>query len=292
MLPSPGFVAIRPTREDAEQYKDAFYTLIDAIQGKLTYKQLAAAVDPDALDNVSSVFRSLNARTLNPSGRTSVLRYIFDKAQLFTGKGRAVVRNVPDAAYFALLEFLSIPEAQQDAARARLVGTYRFWRFSMEHPGEYVLGRLCIEEDAATHALRASMLQVRLLREGHVGGRQEFTGYVLRVANMDLLILRSARTNAVRTILLNHCQTSDVGTDHNPRSPFRGCALHVISLDGHELGIDGSKAFHSPVHLALVDNVDELAGLEASLDVVGEGDPRLPRRVIRKLQAAGEIRRL
>jgi hypothetical protein len=46
------------------------------------------------------------------------------------------------------------------------------------------------------------------------------------------------------------------------------------------------------VHLSLVDDVDELAALDELLDVIPEGDARIPRRVVDKLKRLGPLKRL
>ena len=70
---------------------------------------------------------------------------------------------------------------------------------------------------------------------------------------------------------------------------FAGRRNHIVLMDGFGFGIDG---FFSPVHLSLVDDVDELASLDEVPDVVPEDDRRIPWRVVRKLKRNGPLKRL
>jgi hypothetical protein len=81
-----------------------------------------------------------------------------------------------------------------------------------------------------------------------------------------------------------------VGTDVNPRSVFTGKQNHVAHMDGMTVGIDRRSCFLTPVHLSLVDDVDELATLDETLDVVTEGDPRIPQRVVNRLRRHGPLK--
>jgi hypothetical protein len=62
-------------------------------------------------------------------------------------------------------------------------------------------------------------------------------------------------------------------------------------MDGLTIGIDGRRRFLTPVHISLVDDVDELAALDEMLDVVPEGDAHIPRRVLDKLRRLGPLKR-
>jgi hypothetical protein len=84
--------------------------------------------------------------------------------------------------------------------------------------------------------------------------------------------------------------TGEEEKNANPRCQFEGASLHIVQMDGFALGIDGSTGFFSPVHLSLVDDIDELAGLEANLDVLPEQS--IPKRVAEKLRQNGPMRRL
>ena len=112
-----------------------------------------------------------------------------------------------------------------------------------------------------------------------------------------LMMLRDARNEEFRVTLFQRSKSDDVGVgdENRPgdrRSVFAGRRRHLVHLDGFGLGIDGASGFFSPVHMSLVDDVDELATLDEKLDVVPEGDPRIPARIAKKLKGYGSLRRL
>jgi hypothetical protein len=61
-------------------------------------------------------------------------------------------------------------------------------------------------------------------------------------------------------------------------------------MEGLTFGIDRRSCFLSPVHFSLVDDVDELAGLDATLGLLTEGNARLPQRVVNKIKGCGSLR--
>jgi hypothetical protein len=54
--------------------------------------------------------------------------------------------------------------------------------------------------------------------------------------------------------------------------------------------MDGSKAFVSPTHISLVDDVDELSELDEFIDVMPQSDGRVPSRVVKRLMRCGPLR--
>jgi hypothetical protein len=78
----------------------------------------------------------------------------------------------------------------------------------------------------------------------------------------------------------------------NPRSVFAGRRHHIVHMDGLSLGIDGSRVFASPVHISLVDDVDELERLNEFLDVVPQSDGRVPPSVVKRLMRCGPLKAL
>jgi hypothetical protein len=292
---TPGAIVVRPTREDAEQDVNMFYLLLDTLReiaDTLTLKQIAAITGEVTLNPQVNTHKKIKNRTLSKDARDFLLRFIFDQAALIYGGPATQVADIKDAFYFAFLKYAGVKLTSQDKSRARLIGTYRFWRPSVEHDGEYVFGKIELAESPVTRALTAKMVQIRRSGPGDPGEREEFSGYLFRVSHMHLLVLVDEITKDIRATILKYSKPSEIGTDLNPRSPFKGRLKHIIWMDGFVLGVDGDKVFFSPLHLSLVDDVDQLAALENTLDIIPESDPRLPPRVLRKLQRNGPLRRL
>jgi len=240
----------------------------------------------------TNIHKKLAKRTLPKEARDRCLRHAFEEGDFFSRATRHKLAGIPDAVYFAFLNFAAVKETSQDKARARSVGSYKFWRPSVEHDEEFIFGRIDFEEHPDNHALKARMLQVKQASDGELAAREEFKGYLFRVCHMHLLFLHDPVSNDVRMAIFPRCKVSEVGTTRNSRCPFAGSVLHTVWMDGFVLGIDGSNCFFSPVHLSLVDDVDELAGLDDQLDIIQADDRRLPRRVFNKLQRSGPLRRL
>ncbi len=283
-MSEPGLIYIAPTREDAERDAEVFYSLLEAHRPSLSLKAIAGIVDDKTNNPDQNMHKRIKNKSFSTHEKRLILRHIYEHG-VPASVLRSQIGGCPDALFHALLMFLGVNETSQDKARARLIGTYRFYRFSSAHDGEYVIGKLTITHDKKSRALCAEMLQLRLPGRNEPGIRERFTGYALRVANMYLVFMRHTRTSAVRMLLLGDFHHDDVGTDINPGSCFKGRVFHAVSMDGHELGVDGNKPFYSPVHMSLVEDVTELALLDQQLDVVPEDDPRLPARVVKKLQA-------
>ncbi len=174
-----------------------------------------------------------------------------------------------------------------------MAGTYKLWRFSVEHENEFVLGRIDIEEDNVTHALKVKMSQPKRPRDGLRGSVENATGYMFRLSNMYVLLLTDNLTDDLRVTIFPRSKMDLVGPEQNKSSVYAATHEHVIHLDGFGLGVDGSTGFFSPVHLSLVDDVDELAGLDDLLDVApADDEKRIPKRIVEKLRRSGPLRRL
>lgn len=292
--PTPGQEIIRPTRSSAERHSDDFYALLEALRGPdtLPLRKIAEISGDTSLNPEPNILRKIKSRTLSDDARKFLLRHIFDEARLVSGKTPKQLSTVDDALYFAFLNYFSVREALQDDARAHVTGTYKFWRYSVEHEGEFVLGKLTCFEDPQTRALK---VDVRMRRNADDGGRptcSHFSGYLFAVEQMYLTVVRRTTTHEIRMTLYPHYRMNPVGTEVNPRSVFAGKQNHIVLMDGLTIGIDGRSCFLTPVHLSLVDDVDELAALDELLDVIPEGDARIPRRVVDKLKRLGPLKRL
>ena len=66
--------------------------------------------------------------------------------------------------------------------------------------------------------------------------------------------------------------------DVNPRSVFAGIQNHIAHMDGMTIGIDRRSCFPHASVLVAGGRSDELATLDETIDVVGAGDPRIPKR--------------
>jgi hypothetical protein len=292
--PTPGQAVIRPTRSSAETHPDDFYALLEALRGPdtLPLRKIAEISGDTSLNPEPNILRKIKSRTLSDDARKFLLRHIFEDENLVSGNTRRKLSGVDDALYFAFLNYFNVREARQDDARAHVTGTYKFWRYSIEHEGEFVLGKLICFEDPQTRALR---IDVKMRRNADDGARRtcvHLSGYLFSVEQMYLSVLRRPTNNELRMTLYPHYRMNPVGTEVNPRSVFAGKQNHIVLMEGLTIGIDGRSCFLSPVYLSLVDDVDELAALDEMLDVVPEGDARIPRRVVDKLRRLGPLRRL
>lgn len=287
-------IAVRPTRAEAERDKDAFYELLAVVQalGLLTNKAIAIATQDKSEHSDANISKRIKNKAFDDEARRRILDRIFGAENLLSGETRKKMVEIPEALYFAFLNHFDVKETSQDSARARIVGIYKLWRFSVEHEGEFVVGRLKFFEDQVTRALRVEMLQRKKPFQGLRGAYERLSGYLFRVSHMYLMLLTDPHTRDVRMTLFPRAKVDEVGTDVNPKSVFSGRRDHIVYMDGFGLGIDGSAGFFSPVHIELVDDADELAKLDDLLDVVPEGDPRVPARVAKQLSRNGPLRRL
>jgi hypothetical protein len=292
--PTPGQTIIRPTRSSAEKHSDDFYTLLEALRGPetLPLRKIAEISGDTSLNPEPNILRKIKSRTLSDDARKFLLRHIFDDERLVSGKAPRQLSTLDDALYFSFLNYFNVRDTPQDDARAHVTGTYKFWRYSVEHEGEFVLGKLTCFEDPQTRALKIDVVMRRNAEDGVRRTCGHFSGYLFSVEPMYLSVVRQPVTNEVRMTLYPHYRMNLVGTEVNPRSVFAGKQNHVVLMDGLMIGVDGRSCFHSPVHLSLVDDVDELAALDDLLDVVPEGDARIPQRVVSKLKRLGPLKRL
>ncbi|MDR3471225.1 MAG: hypothetical protein P4M09_06005 [Devosia sp.] len=282
---------VRPTRSQAEESETQFWRLFGYFRDKLrlTNEQVGAAIGYSTKNTAINISPRISNQTFTAAERGNFLSYIFRSKQ----RHQTEVAAVPDALYFALLHHCHAVETSQDNARIRLAGTYKLWRFSVEHESEFVLGRIDIEEDDNTHALKVRMIQPKQPRDGLRGTRETASGYMFRLSNMYVLLLTDDLTDDLRVTIFPRSKMDEVGTDINKNSLYAGRHDHVVHLDGFGLGVDGSTGFFSPVHLSFVDDVDVLSSLDDSLDVApAEDETRIPKRILEKLRRSGPLRRL
>lgn len=289
--PRPGAITIRPTRTSAEKEPGKFYPLLEELRGPgtLPLRKIAELTGDNSLNPEPNILRKIKGQTLSEDVRRVVLRHIFDD-QLLSGKMRRQLAGTDDAFYFAFLNHFDVSEETQDDARAHAVGTYKFWRYSVDHEGEFVLGKLTCFEDSQTKALK---IELRMRKSGdETSGSidRHFSGYLFCLHQMYLTVARRPASDEVRITLYPRARMDAVGTEVNTRSVFSGKHNHIVHMDGVTFGIDSRNCFLSPVHVSLVDDVDDLAVLDEALDVLAEGDARLPARIVNKLRRHGPLK--
>jgi hypothetical protein len=290
--PMPGAIVIRSTRDDAERSPDDFYCLLEEFRGSglLPLRKIAEACGDSSLNPEPNILRKIQSRTLSEQARAALLGHIFGRESLLFGASRRQVSAIADPLYFVLLNFLDAKDAVQDEARARVVGTYKLWRHALEHEDELALGKMTVSEDPKTHALMTDVIVARKSAHGLRGSCNRFLGYLFFVSRMYFMITRNRRTDDLRMTLFSRFRMDEVGTEINPRSIFAGRRNHIVHMDGITLGMDGSKAFVSPTHISLVDDVDELSKLDEFIDVMPQNDGRVPSRVVKRLMRCGPLR--
>jgi hypothetical protein len=301
-------ITIRPSRTDAENDVDKFATLFKEFRNPetLSAKKLAQICKV----STSTISRYTAKGDFPEEYRRPILKYLFEEQDFLLGETRRQLGEINDALYFAFLNFVDVKETSQDSARAKVVGTYKLWRYSVEHNDEFVFGKITFREDPKTRAVRAEMVQPKQPNDGTRGSVERCSGYLFRVSHMYLMLLCDDLTKDVRMTIFPRVKMDLIGTDvnprtgnirpraaatdpfENPRCAFLGSTLHIVHMDGFGLGIDGSSGFFSPVHLSLVDSLDDLAELDENLNVVPKGDKRIPARVAKKLKRNGPLRRL
>jgi hypothetical protein len=289
---TPGAIDIRPTRADAEKCPASFYRLLGEFRdrGLLPLKRIAEISGDTSLNPEPNILRKIQNKTLTDQARAALLSHILDVQSLLFGKARRQLAAVDHSFYFAFLNFLDAKDSIQDEARARIIGTYKFWRYAVDLDDELVLGKLTVSEDRATRALKAQVVVGRQSSQGLRGSRNPFSGYVFCVPRAYFLIARDGRTDDLRMTLFPRFRIDAVGTEINPRSVFAGKRHHVAHMDGLSLGMDGSRAYVSPMYAALVDDADELQELDQLLDVVPHDDRRVPPGVVKRLRRSGPLR--
>jgi hypothetical protein len=189
-----------------------------------------------------------------------------------------------------MMDFFEIKETSQDNARGQIVGTYKSWRYSIEIDGEYVLGKIEIAEehgkdpnhDHDASALGVKIKQVRKQREFQRAKDELVEGYLFRIANMYVMLVREALTQNLRCTIFKDFRSDRVGKHINKNSIYKANTNHLVDLDGFAMGMDGNMAFFSPVHIELVDDKDELEKLDGMLDIVPE--TKVPPEILQKLK--------
>ncbi|MCP3439808.1 hypothetical protein [Bradyrhizobium sp. CCGUVB14] len=289
---APGAIQIRPTRLRAEREPDQFYPLLEAFRDPdiLPLRKIAELSGDRSLNPEPNTLRKLKSQTLSDEARRVLLRHIFDDERLLFGKRREALDLIDDAFYFAFLNYFHACDVVQDEARAKIIGTYKYWRYAADRDDEFALGRLTFSEDKDSRALK---VEARLKECGIARTSSDWLlrGYAFAIDETLLFFTRRHGGN-LRLTILPRARTSTVGTAINPRSVFAGHHEHIVHMDGLTIGLDRGNCFLSPIHVSLVDDVDELANLDASLDVMTEDDPRLPRRIVKRLRKSGPLRRL
>ena len=297
---TPGSHAIRPTRAEAEENVDAFYAILDWARknDSLTLLEIGRLLNDKTANTEANTSKKISNRTFEPETRRVLLNHVFGEGGPRLTNTRARVLKEPHALYFALLSFVGTRETSQDNARAAIEGTFQFWRHSVDHPGEYVLGKLVFTEDPKTRAVTVEMHQAKHALDGGRSSRSFAEGYFFKVGSAYLMLLHDESNRELRITLFSSFRFDWIGVkpDSNGnaslRSVFAGRKRHLVELNGHVLGIDGARNFFSPIHATLVDDVDELLALDEQLDVIASPDPRLPRRIETKLKNAGPLKLL
>jgi len=287
-VPLPEPYAIRPSRDAAERCDDDFVRLLEAVEAK---RSIPNSVIADLIgDNRGPPHSNISikrSKGFTLEERMSILKYIFEK--VLPGNDLREKYDESDVLYYAFLNFFGAKTTSQDTARAEILGTYKLWRFSVEHSEEFVAGRLDFFEDPDTRAVKVEMYQPKSAAQGLRGTEERAVGYFFRVSHMYLMILRDEINRDFRATVWSRFKYDYVGSEVNPNSIFQGKQRHLVHLDGFALGIDGNSGFFSPVHLSLVDDAKELAELNAGLGVLKDG---VPPRVVEKLMRNGPLKRL
>src|SRR5579872_939631 len=200
----PGF--IRPTRNQAQQDPDEFYRLIAYLQSRRN-KKLQVNHVADALGcSPGNASRRLRAKNLGDDERDLVLSEIYSRRLIF-GSWIEQVREVPHNLFYSMMDFFDIHENSQDNAHGAILGTYKLWRYSADLEGEYVLGRVDIEEDhndldddsdQDATALRVKIKQTRKANQLQRGTDEIVDGYFFRISNMYTMLVRQELTHNFR----------------------------------------------------------------------------------------------
>jgi hypothetical protein len=281
---------IRPTRAEAERDPGKFYLLIDFLRTRPTNPLKLSHIVDAIGGTISTASRKLKDKRFSDDERILIVDEIFSR-RLIHGSWLRQTKEIPHNLFYAMVDFFNINETSQDNARGRVAGTYKLWRYSTQHDGEYVLGKIEIEEDhndanadqdCEASALRAKIRQVRKASELQRGGDEIVEGYFFRISNMYVLLVREALTHSLRCTIFKEARHDLVGKNVNKNSIYKADTNHLVELDGFTLGMDGSSAFFSPVHIELVDDKYELEQLDGILDILPE--TRVPRRILDTLK--------
>jgi hypothetical protein len=280
----------RPTRNEAEQDPEAFYRFIAYLCAR-PKKRLQVNHIADALGcDKGTASRKLSAKKLSADERGQVLADIYHR-RLIYGSWIEEVQEVPHHLFYSMMAFYGIKENSQDNARGAIAGTYRLWRYSSDLEGEFVHGRIDIEEDhknpvsgddEGVGALRVKIRQIRKPGAFQRGTDEVLDGYFFRISNMYTLLVRQQLTHNFRSTIFKDFRTDVVGKNVNKKSIYKANTEHVVSLDGFAMGMDANLLFFSPVYVELVDDKDEIDRLDSELDVVPES--KVPGRILQKLK--------
>jgi hypothetical protein len=280
----------RPTRNEAEQDPESFYRFIAYLCAR-PKKRLQVNHIADALGcDKGTASRKLSAKKLSADERGQVLADIYHR-RLIYGSWIEEVQEVPHHLFYSMMAFYGIKENSQDNARGAIAGTYRLWRYSSDLEGEFVHGRIDIEEDhknpvsgddEGVGALRVKIRQIRKPGAFQRGTDEVLDGYFFRISNMYTLLVRQQLTHNFRSTIFKDFRTDVVGKNVNKKSIYKANTEHVVSLDGFAMGMDANLLFFSPVYVELVDDKDEIDRLDSELDVVPES--KVPGRILQKLK--------
>lgn len=277
---------MRPTRKQAENDIDAFIEVIQAAlqTRRMTQEQLGSEIglSGEKKNIASTMSNKIAAKQFSDAQMADACRYIFDERKLFSEEWRDDIKKFDHALYFALLNFFKINETSRDNARSALTGTFELWRHSVEDETEFVHGKVAFSPDEKIgDALCASMTQRRRPRPSVRGGTEKFSGYLVRVAEVYLMILGENETHHPRiTIFPSPREETFEYEDKNKKKKI---GTRIAELDGFALGRDGPKIFFAPVFLSRI-NDDEIKALDDALDVIPEKD--VPPSIVRRLRRA------
>jgi hypothetical protein len=284
----PGFTL--PSRGEAETDPAAFYRLVDFLQTRRTNRlennQIADALGVDK----ATVSRKLKAKSFDKDQMALILDDVY-RRRLIYGSRIGQVRSVPHNLFYSMMDFYDIKENSQDNARAGIIGTYKLWRYSTDLEKEYVLGKIEITEgkrhagaghDEDATALCVKIRQVRQPNALERGTDEVLDGYFLRISNMYVMLVRQALTHNLRCTIFKDFRSDLIGEHVNKNSTYKANTNHLVSLDGFATGMDANLLFFSPVYIELVDDKDELAKLDSTLDILPES--KVPKRILQKLK--------
>jgi hypothetical protein len=193
--------------------------------------------------------------------------------------------------FYALMEYYKLDGAAQQALRPAVTGTYKLWRYSTQYEGEYVLGKVEITNgngqnspggDHGLSPLRVRIRQMRKPRDKVRGGDEIVEGYFLSFRGVYMMLVRDALTFTPRCTIFRSNRRDVVGSSVDKNSIYPAGTDHIVDLIGFAMGMDADRMFFSPVYLELVDNKDDLARLDGTLDVVPESE--VPRRILNTLK--------
>jgi hypothetical protein len=270
---------MRPPRRAAEAHTEAFIEVVRAAQKKgITLEQLGRAIGLDSKDLTSAMSKKVDAANFTEIQRKDALDYIYDTRKAFSETWRQDIKEFQDVLYFSLIDFFNVHETSRDNARTAFSGTYELWRHSIEDNPNYIHGKISFHADEKTDALRVEMTQRRQPSEGVRGGIETFSGYMVRVANVYMIILRDCGNNDPRITLLPYTREEPVDIASAQLSPGK-VVTRVVEADGFVLGKDGGRLYFSPLFLSLVDDAQGLQALDAALDVTNKVADSVKRRL-------------